>query len=115
MSVNRAARWRAQAKWRKHVPKMDIEAGGLWQCELIRQNSPHREETVLATLHSFATLRWGTSLAPIRLLCDAAFCWPTALPDHDVMQAALRVCRDSFISDAREVHRANVHTSGGRA
>ena len=43
-AMNRAERRRRKAKRRRELAAMGKEAAGLWTCELIRPDSPHRPE-----------------------------------------------------------------------
>jgi hypothetical protein len=141
---NRAERRRQKAQWRRDMHRMGREAAGIWTCELIRPDSPHRPETVLATLRWFTALRSGRTLSPLCALCDAEFTWPeqipaamlflapgrdapstasitgicakhAALPDAELMDAAFRFFKRSFLPDARRLDPAHLHTEAGRA
>jgi hypothetical protein len=142
---NRAARRRLKAEWRRGVRKMADQASGLWQVEVIRENSPHRVETVTATLQWFRTLQTcGDRSRPLCGLCEHEFAWPgelpaamvflapahdgsiasvtgvcathAAMPDADLMDATFAFFRRSFLPDARRLDPVNLmHGQGGRA
>ena len=141
--MTRAEMRRAKAAWKKSFKKVANDAAGLWRAELIREDSPHRRETVTATIDWFTALVRCETGASLCLLCDTAFCWPTvlptamfyvgphaehpkscsisgicrdcaALPDREIMQRALAVWR-RVLPDIRELDRVNVHLAGGRA
>src|SRR3954467_10801586 len=80
MSARRAEMRRAKAPWKKIFRRVADEAAGLWQAELIRENSPHRRETVTATLDWMIALARGEDLGLLCLTCDTEFSWPGVLP-----------------------------------
>jgi hypothetical protein len=125
----------------RHMAK---EASGLWQCELIRPDSPHRPQTTLATLAWFRALRRAETEPPQCLCCDAEFQWPDAIPaamiflapergdpsiasvtgicggcsaqtDAELQGAALAFFRSSFLPDARRLDAAHFSLEAGSA
>ena len=141
--MTRAEMRRAKAAWKKSFRKVANDAAGLWQAELIREDSPHRRETVTATIDWFLALARGENLGPLCLTCNTEFRWPTvlpaamfyvgphaehpkscsisgicrdcgALPDREIMQRALAVWR-KVMPDIRELDRAHLHPAPGHA
>src|ERR1044071_7637834 len=80
MKARRAEMRRAKSAWKKNFQRVAAEAAGLWQAEIIRETSPHRRETVSATVDWMAALARGDNLGLLCLTCDTEFSWPAVLP-----------------------------------